>query len=207
MCSKRCANPVRPGFSFFEPTWYQISACTIGVEWSSRKTTCRPFGQRRHRVIRASAAGLPRRVERIDGEEATAAAHDRQRRHRVRRVEVMSLDYGRTKREVRPSRRLRLRAPRSAVRGQPRSLRSSGSLRKTADDFSQSRLAMAGIAGNERPRLDRIGNAGLRGRDHALADRQVTGDADLPGERHAVLDDACCRRCRPARRAARCVRA
>ena len=32
MCSNRCAKPVRPGFSFFEPTWYQISRCTIGVE-------------------------------------------------------------------------------------------------------------------------------------------------------------------------------
>ena len=32
MCSKRCANPVRPCFSFFEPTWYQSSVCTIGVE-------------------------------------------------------------------------------------------------------------------------------------------------------------------------------
>ena len=32
MCSNRWAKPVRPGFSFFDPTWYQISACTIGVE-------------------------------------------------------------------------------------------------------------------------------------------------------------------------------
>ena len=43
MCSNRCAKPVRPARSFFEPTWYQSSACTIGVEWSSRNTTCRPF--------------------------------------------------------------------------------------------------------------------------------------------------------------------
>ena len=32
MCSNRCANPVRPGFSSFEPTWYHSSTCTIGVE-------------------------------------------------------------------------------------------------------------------------------------------------------------------------------
>jgi hypothetical protein len=32
MCSKRCAKPVRPGFSFFEPTWYHSDTCTIGVE-------------------------------------------------------------------------------------------------------------------------------------------------------------------------------
>ena len=32
MCSNRCAKPVRPGFSFLEPTWYQTDRCTIGVE-------------------------------------------------------------------------------------------------------------------------------------------------------------------------------
>jgi hypothetical protein len=32
MCSKRCANPVRPARSFFEPTWYVTERCTIGVE-------------------------------------------------------------------------------------------------------------------------------------------------------------------------------
>jgi hypothetical protein len=44
MCSNRWAKPVRPARSFFDPTWYQISACTIGVEWSSRSTTWSPFG-------------------------------------------------------------------------------------------------------------------------------------------------------------------
>jgi hypothetical protein len=44
MCSNKWAKPVRPFFSFFEPTWYQISQCTIGVEWSSSRTTLRPFG-------------------------------------------------------------------------------------------------------------------------------------------------------------------
>ena len=44
MCSKKWAKPVRPGRSFFEPTWYHIWRCTIGVEWSSRKTTVMPLG-------------------------------------------------------------------------------------------------------------------------------------------------------------------
>src|SRR5262249_15633315 len=43
-CSNRCAKPVRPGFSFFDPTWYVRLTCTIGVEWSSDSTTVRPFG-------------------------------------------------------------------------------------------------------------------------------------------------------------------
>src|SRR5437763_837668 len=29
-CSKRCANPVRPGSSSLEPTWYQRSTATPG---------------------------------------------------------------------------------------------------------------------------------------------------------------------------------
>jgi len=44
MCSKKCANPVRPGRSFLDPTWYHTWRCTIGVEWSSRKTTVKPLG-------------------------------------------------------------------------------------------------------------------------------------------------------------------
>ena len=44
-CSKRCAKPVRPGCSFFEPTWYQSCTWTIGVEWSSCRTTQSPFGE------------------------------------------------------------------------------------------------------------------------------------------------------------------
>jgi hypothetical protein len=43
MCSNRCAKPVRPGFSFFDPTWYHSSACTIGTEWSSSRTTFSPL--------------------------------------------------------------------------------------------------------------------------------------------------------------------
>src|SRR6476620_11833947 len=43
MCSKRWANPVRPGASFLEPTWYQALLATIGVEWSSCSRTVRPF--------------------------------------------------------------------------------------------------------------------------------------------------------------------
>jgi hypothetical protein len=30
-CSKRWANPVRPGFSFAEPTWYHTFTVTIGT--------------------------------------------------------------------------------------------------------------------------------------------------------------------------------
>ena len=44
MCSNRWAKPVRPGRSFFEPTWYQTFTATIGVEWSSCRITCRPLG-------------------------------------------------------------------------------------------------------------------------------------------------------------------
>ena len=65
---------------------------------------------------------------------------------------------------------------------------------------------MAGIAGDEAAGLDRIGNAGLRGGDHALADGDVAGDPDLPGQRDLVLDRRCCRRRRPAPPAARCGR-
>ena len=42
-CSKRCAKPVLPRFSFFEPTWYQTLTATIGALWSSWTTTVRPF--------------------------------------------------------------------------------------------------------------------------------------------------------------------
>ncbi len=30
MCSKRCANPVRPASSFTAPTWYQMLSATSG---------------------------------------------------------------------------------------------------------------------------------------------------------------------------------
>src|SRR4029078_11871781 len=45
MCSNRCANPVRPGRSFFEPTWYQRLIATSGAEWSSLRTTRRPLSR------------------------------------------------------------------------------------------------------------------------------------------------------------------
>ena len=57
-----------------------------------------------------------------------------------------------------------------------------------------------GIAGDALPGIDRVRNAGLRRRDHALADPQMSGDADLAGQHDVVLDRRCCRRCRPARR-------
>src|SRR5687768_7598664 len=49
-CSKRCANPVRPGTSFFEPTWYQTSTVTVGVDRSGARMTFRPLGS----VIRSN---------------------------------------------------------------------------------------------------------------------------------------------------------
>ncbi len=45
MCSKRCANPVRPGRSYPEPTWYQTLTEATGVEWSSATTTRSPLGR------------------------------------------------------------------------------------------------------------------------------------------------------------------
>ena len=44
MCSKRCAKPVRPGFSFFEPTWYHWFTWTIGSFRSTWRMTWRPLG-------------------------------------------------------------------------------------------------------------------------------------------------------------------
>ena len=44
MCSNRWANPVRPGTSFFEPTWYQTLTATVGVVRSCDRMTVRPFG-------------------------------------------------------------------------------------------------------------------------------------------------------------------
>ena len=43
-CSKRWANPVLPGRSFFEPTWYQTLTATMGALWSSWTMRTRPFG-------------------------------------------------------------------------------------------------------------------------------------------------------------------
>jgi hypothetical protein len=43
-CSNMCANPVRPGSSFFEPTWYQRSTATTGVDGSRARMTTRPLG-------------------------------------------------------------------------------------------------------------------------------------------------------------------
>src|SRR5438105_3793019 len=43
-CSNRCANPVRPGRSSPDPTWYHVLTATTGVEWSSWRITSRPLG-------------------------------------------------------------------------------------------------------------------------------------------------------------------
>src|SRR5512143_364417 len=42
-CSKRWAKPVLPGFSFFEPTWYQTFTAAIGALWSSWTIKVRPL--------------------------------------------------------------------------------------------------------------------------------------------------------------------
>src|SRR3546814_20911823 len=44
-CSNKWANPVLPGGSFFEPTWYQMFTATSGAAWSSCTTTVRPLGR------------------------------------------------------------------------------------------------------------------------------------------------------------------
>src|SRR5689334_21271446 len=43
-CSNRCANPVRPTTSFFEPTLYQTLTATVGVVLSGERITVKPFG-------------------------------------------------------------------------------------------------------------------------------------------------------------------
>ena len=45
MCSNRWANPERPARSLRDPTSYQTSTDTIGVEWSSDQTTVSPLGR------------------------------------------------------------------------------------------------------------------------------------------------------------------
>ena len=44
MCSNKCADPVRPGRSSPDPTWYQMFTDTTGTEWSSWRITCKPLG-------------------------------------------------------------------------------------------------------------------------------------------------------------------
>ena len=42
-CSNRCAKPVRPGDSSFDPTWYHTSTATRGLERSTWRITGSPF--------------------------------------------------------------------------------------------------------------------------------------------------------------------
>src|SRR5262245_60647608 len=42
-CSNRWANPVRPGTSSFDPTWYHTSTATSGLERSTCRITGSPF--------------------------------------------------------------------------------------------------------------------------------------------------------------------
>src|SRR6476659_9467931 len=44
-CSNRCANPVRPGDSSLDPTWYHTSTATSGLERSTWKITGSPFSR------------------------------------------------------------------------------------------------------------------------------------------------------------------
>ena len=41
----RYSDPVRPVFSFFDPTLYQMLTPTTGVVWSSWSTTSNPLGR------------------------------------------------------------------------------------------------------------------------------------------------------------------
>src|SRR5712692_4595114 len=43
MCSRKCAMPVAPRSSLREPTRYQTWTVTIGLRWSSRRSTRRPL--------------------------------------------------------------------------------------------------------------------------------------------------------------------
>ena len=52
MCSKRCAKPVRPFFSSFEPTRYQTCTLTTGRDVSGASTTCRPFSSVCDSIVR-----------------------------------------------------------------------------------------------------------------------------------------------------------
>src|SRR5256885_1677069 len=57
-----CAKPVRPGTSFFDPTWYQMSTATVGVEWLGARMTSSPFGSEyRSNAIWMASRGAGRR--------------------------------------------------------------------------------------------------------------------------------------------------
>ena len=65
---------------------------------------------------------------------------------------------------------------------------SDGSCRKTADDFSQSRFAMAGYPETNAPASTEFGMPVCAVAIDALAERQVAGDAHLPRQHDVVLD-------------------
>src|SRR5471032_172624 len=44
MCSNKCANPLLPGTSSPEPTWYQTLTATSGMLGSGARITSSPFG-------------------------------------------------------------------------------------------------------------------------------------------------------------------
>ena len=73
MCSNRCAKPVRPGRSFFEPTWYQRLTATSGRRGSGG---ARPGGRWRAggaRVAAGSGGGGDRASRAVKGAQCRSA--------------------------------------------------------------------------------------------------------------------------------------
>ena len=56
-CSNRCAKPVRPGASSFDPTWYQSGQMDDRRRVVFEKDHLQAVRQRRHRVVELAAAG------------------------------------------------------------------------------------------------------------------------------------------------------
>jgi hypothetical protein len=52
MCSNRCANPVRPGRSFFEPTWYHTATCANRRGVILGQNHAQPVWQRQELILK-----------------------------------------------------------------------------------------------------------------------------------------------------------
>src|SRR5712675_3191194 len=74
MCSKRWANPLRPGVWLAAPTWYQTLTETCGRRWSSLRMTVSPLGSRYFSNLRSGSAARA-------GIAQSAAARTRTRRN------------------------------------------------------------------------------------------------------------------------------
>src|SRR5207245_3248177 len=74
MCSKRWANPLRPGVWLAAPSWYQTLTETWGRRWSSLRTMVRPFGSRYFSNLRSGSSARA-------GIAQSAAARTRTRRN------------------------------------------------------------------------------------------------------------------------------